>query len=84
MFHEHGVLVGYLEWREFGSDLYNSKQDTNVNESVYFVAKGSLSLCQLAGGEDLLALIAKRQLSLLWQFDLKRLPVRPRRMEVTS
>jgi hypothetical protein len=49
------------------------QKDTNENESVYFVAKGSLSLCQLAGGEDLLALIAKRQLSLLWQFDLKRL-----------
>lgn len=60
------------------------QKDTNVNENVYFVAKGSLSLCQLVGVEDLLALIAKWQLSLLWQFDLKRLPVRPRRMEVTS
>ena len=46
-----------------------------MNESVYFLAKGSLSLCQLVGVEDLLALIAKWQLSPLRQFDLKCLPV---------
>jgi hypothetical protein len=60
------------------------QKDTNENESVYFVAKGSLSLCQLVGGGNPLALIAKWQLSLLWEFDLKCLLVRPRRMEVTS